>query len=76
MRPSDRLCSLQMGVAWHYMLDLLLRSRSNDLQEVRKVALKVVQLIPQPESHVRSHLIIPASSGVKLTSNVFANDLT
>lgn len=39
MAPADRLCALEMCVAWHDVLDFLLSSRRDDLRN-RAVSLE------------------------------------
>ena len=73
--PSDGLCALQVGVARHDMLDIALSTRGDHLEEVHQVALKHIQLIPEPQTHVGRDLIVPATASVQLASNVLADDL-
>ena len=64
MTPFDKLCSLKMCVTWHDQGDFLFSSGCYDGEKVYQVALDLPQLIPQPQTHIRSNLLISAPAGV------------
>lgn len=89
-QQSEGGAHLEMGVSWHDGVDLFLCSGYHDIQQVLQVRLDLGSLLHltrvsgqgfmdevthEPNSHVRSDLIIPGSSGMQLSSNVLSNDL-
>lgn len=76
MTPANRLRTLQMCIARHDMLDFLLRARGDDLQEGDEVLFELRELVSQPQSHIRSHLIVPTPTCVKFASDPSAYDFS
>ena len=59
----------------HYYIHLLLRSRDGDFEKVAEEAVELAELVPQPQPHVRSHLIVPRAASVQLASDLLADEL-
>ena len=73
--PTDRLGALQMGVAGHDDIDLLLGAGSSNAEEVLEVLLDLAELVAEPHAHIGSDLLVTGATGVKLASNILSDDL-
>jgi hypothetical protein len=74
VRPSDRLCFLEMSVPWHQDVNLGLGSLDGRLDKELQVAFERAQLFPEPQPHVCRNLLIPAAASMQLSSNVLSDD--
>lgn len=73
--PTDGLGLLEVSVAGHKDVNVLLGAGDGDLDEVTEVGVENAQLITQPETHVSSDLLVARAAGVQLAANLLANDL-
>lgn len=63
-QDGARTTHLEMGIAWHDILDLLFGTSNHDFNEVLQEALELLHLFEEPDPHVGSDLVIPGASSV------------
>jgi hypothetical protein len=59
-----------MRVARHDIVDILLSTLGNDLEEIDKVLLNQIQLIKEPHTHVGRYLVVAAAACMQLSRYV------
>lgn len=75
LTPPHRLRFLQVRITRHDVVNFISRARRRNLDQLNQIALQLPQLVPQPEPHVRSDLLITRATRVQLARDLLANDL-
>ena len=70
MCQSNRLCLLQMGKARHICMDILLHDLLQCFKKLLYQLIRLIDLIPHIQLHIQCHLIITASSCMKLLTGI------
>src|SRR5699024_8954888 len=70
MSQCNRLCFLKMGKSSHVCMYILFHDLQQRFHETLHQMIHLVNLISHIQLHIQSHLIIPASSRVKLLSGI------
>ena len=68
MGKANRLGMLQMGIAWHDSLYMLLSQVQQHLTQIQEFIRNLTELILEIKVHICRHLIITRASRMKLTS--------
>ena len=68
MGKANRLSMLQMGIAWHDSLYMLLCQVQQHLAQIQEFILNLTELILEIKVHICRHLVITRASRMKLAS--------
>ena len=69
MGKANRLGMLQMGIAWHDSLYMLLSQVQQHLTQIQEFIRNLAELILEIEVHICRHLVITGASRMKLASH-------
>ena len=70
MRQSYRLSFLEMSKSRHISVEVFLHDLKKRFQQLFQKEICLADLVPDIHLHIQSHLVVPASSGMKLLAHI------